>query len=196
MKLLRLALLHLDPFPEKWLSFAMDIKGVHLGTIPPWCNKEEKRICVVAEVSLQDRPSFTQKNQIIIPNPACKQAEQAIEAAASMISVSENCAHSISSPGPCAALMPENDQEREFLEGTDGIAVDPQKRGIASGGYRVSEDLMVQASEDRLDGVALLAEALSQKHAQILDEFCAYPANLGANVTKMPDGWWSEWSEN
>jgi hypothetical protein len=323
MKLLRLALLHFDPFPEDWLSFTMNIKGVYLGTMLPWCNKEERRVCVVAEVDLHDRLELTHKNQITIPSSARKRAEQAIEAAASMIAVAENCAHSISSPIPCAALKPENDQEQEFLEGTDGIAVDPQKRGIPSGVYRVSGDLMVQAVGDRLDGVALLAEALSQKHAtgrfhefirlferafrlssikliealsqylagaelgytkeevrkwvkdlrdpathadgkyqahfvlqsdvrpvirrmeqaaydvllnkadwhnpspkrkaiwspsagtcsaggdvfivqgkgielhfKILDEFSAYPSNLGANITKMPNGWWSEWSEN
>jgi hypothetical protein len=323
MKLLRLALLHFDPFPENWLSFSMNIKGVCLATISPWCNKVEKRVCVVAEVGLRDRLELTHKNQIIIPSRARKPAEQAIEAVASMIAVAENCAYSISSPVPCAALKPENDQEQEFLEGTAGIAVDPQKRGIPSGGYKVSGELMVEAFEDRLDGVALLAEALSQKHAtgrfhefirlferafklssikliealtqylsgaglgytreevngwvkdlrnpathadgkyqahfvlqsdvrpvirrmeqaaydvllnkadwhnpstkrkgiwspsvgtssagadvfivqgedvelhfQILDEFCAYPSNLGATVTKMPDGWWSRWSEN
>ena len=163
MKLLRLALLHFDPFPENWLSFTMNIGGVYLRTIPPRCNKEEQRVCVGAEVDLQDKPKLTQKNQIVIPGPARRQAEQAIEAAASMIAVAENCAHSISSPTPCAALKPENDQEQEFLEGTDGIALD--HRGIPSVRYKISKDLMVQAFEDRLDGVALLAEALSQEHA-------------------------------
>lgn len=323
MKLLRLATLHFDPFPENWISFTMNIKGVYLGTIPPLCNKEKKMIFVVAEVKLQDGLELTNKKQIIIPSVARKQAEQAVEAAASMIAVAENCAYTIESPSPCVALQPENDREQNFLEDTEGIAVDFHKGGIPSGVYKVSDDLLSRAFEDRLDGVALLAEALSQKHAtgrfhefvrvferafklsslklvktltqylsstglgytqdeirkwlkdlrdpathadgmyqtyfvlqsdirpvikrmeqaaydvlmnkadwhnpsikrreiwfpsagtnsvgpdvfivqgkdielhfELLDEFGAYPSNLDARITKMPDGWWSEWSKD
>lgn len=163
MKILRLALLYFDPFPERWLSFTMDIKDVHLGTIHPWSNVTKKRVGVVAEANLH-KVELSNKNQVIIPAAERRNAEQAIEVAASMIAVSENCTHSISSPSPCIALKPENDKEREFLNRTKSIAVDFQNRAIPKGRYKVGEDLMAQAFEDRLDGVTLLAEALSQEH--------------------------------
>jgi len=164
MKLLRLAMLHFTPFPEDWHTFTMTIEGVELGTIASWGDKEKERICVVAQVDLPDRLEITPDHAIIVPAAARRQAERAVEMAANMIAVAENCARSISSPTPCLALLPENPEEQTFLDTTKGI-MPSKERGVVGGGYRVNEGIMVQAFADRLDGVALLAEALSHKHA-------------------------------
>lgn len=164
MKFVRLAILNFEPFPENWLPFTMSAGEVQLQTISSLSSVEKRRLCVFAMVELEDTLALTDNNQIVIPEVARKRTENVIEGIASAIAVAENCAPTISSPEPCAALIPEDAQERSFLEATDGIAVDHNRRAFGKGVYRVPRDIIVQAMESRLDGIILLAEGLSQEH--------------------------------
>ncbi|MBA7470758.1 hypothetical protein ES707_06045 [subsurface metagenome] len=119
---------------------------------------------VAALVELRKWPGLTNDGLVVVPEEPRKQAERAIETAANMIAIAEGCKRSISSPIPCIAFLPEDSESHAWLDRTKGIL---SSRQLLSGAkFRVKLDETIQKSlQGRLDGVQLLAEALSHTHA-------------------------------
>jgi hypothetical protein len=100
---------------------------------------------------------------ILVPDLQRKQAEAAIEAFANLLAVSTRSSRRITSPVPYLALIPEDREVHERLNRTKGLLL--PTGGFASSPFNISDDDCLQHLADRLDGVALLAEALTQDHA-------------------------------
>jgi len=88
-----------------------------------------------------------------------------LESTANFISVSERSRRSIASPIPCVAFIPANDQERQWLDATEGILEQNQLKDIPTAASAVPFTAEIATGLiDRLDGVALLVEALAHEH--------------------------------
>ena len=121
------------------------------------------RLVLGAEIDLRQRPSLSEAGQVQIPAKERRDAESVLETAANFVSIAEECQRSISSPTPCVAFLPKDDEERTWLESSKGLELN----GVAYG--RACVDLSIDKLQDvlgdRLDGLALLAEALAHDHA-------------------------------
>ncbi len=163
MKLFRLATLYYDgKLPVDWQSWVMNLGEVRVQTMGTWDVGERHRLLVVAEVALPGRPALTDQNLIVVPEGPRTLAEQAIEAAANLISVAEGRKRAIASPTPCVALVPEDADTWAWLKQARGFVT--RRTAIPRFGFRVPAEIAQEALSDRLDGVALLAEALGHDH--------------------------------
>jgi hypothetical protein len=165
MKLLRFALLTLDPPPENWREWAMQTEVVHIRT--EWAIELEAgklTIFVICAAYLLERPTIDEDGLVIVPEGPLKQADEVIENLANLVAVSERCKRSITSPIPSVAFLPEDEETHRWLDSTNGI-LRRKDSGIAGiGGFSVDPDTTLELSSDRQDGVALLAEALAHDH--------------------------------
>jgi len=100
-------------------------------------------------------------NEIIIPREVITRTDTVIESAINLISVFEHSKRIISSPLPPVAFIPDNDEERKWLDSTQGF----NPLGVPIIGVRFKLDLSLQEYvQDRFDGIALIAEANAQDH--------------------------------
>lgn len=176
MKLHRLSVVHLNPVPEGWnvctVSLGSSEHQVQVEVIPRDANrsaeKDKRGVApttgwsVHATMPLPTLPDVDRERRIVIPTEVRVPCEEAIEHVANLISALEGCSRSILSPIPCIALEYENEQEREFLQSSAGIRseVSSSEVGLRFSIPRHDAQLMAALS-DRMNGVALLAEAYS-----------------------------------
>lgn len=165
MKLVRLALLTFDPAPEAWREWVLHTDGASIQT--EWSRELESgglQIFVVASTGLSERPEVNGDGLVIVPEEPLKLTEALIETAANLVAISERCKRSISSPMPSVAFLPEDQETREWLDGTNGILRNHSGGIVSTSGPSIDLDTTLQLSSDRSDGVALLAEALAHEH--------------------------------
>ncbi len=73
--------------------------------------------------------------------------------------------YSLSSPDPCFAVLPDDESLLATLDGRRVVGLMSTGKQGGTGSTDIIEDVGLAALGDRLDGVALLAEALSQSTA-------------------------------
>jgi len=164
MKLLRLATIYFEPIPEKWRSWKLGTGEATVETMGSWEVGSKLRLLVHATIGLAHEPDLTPEQGIIVPSEPRKELEISIESAANLIAVLESCKRSISSPSPYVAFLPEDDKSREWLHRTKGIIYNMQSIPFIQSRIKPDEKVLA-ILKDRMDGVALLSEALSHTHA-------------------------------
>ncbi|MEJ2671493.1 MAG: hypothetical protein P8168_04670 [Deltaproteobacteria bacterium] len=164
MKLLRIASMYFEPPPTGWSSWEfkfgdITVSTIPVGTAPPIEGK--LRLIVKAEILIQalkeDGEGF-----INIPEKERRQCEETLETVANIISVFCRCGRSISSPFPCVALIIDDPKEREHLDKTRGFRT-MRSLNIGHHFQIPQSNNLISGLQDRLGGVALLAEAFSHK---------------------------------
>jgi hypothetical protein len=165
MKLIRLATIYFDPLLDDWRSWSLTFGPVEVQTMGSWELEGKLRLLVFAQVDLPQQLELTTNGLVIIPEEPRKLAEQAIEAAANIISVFEQCKRSIASPDPYVALLPEDSESQAWLN-NNAKGISCISRSLQDFRFRIKLDKnIIDSLKDRLDGVALLAESLSHDHA-------------------------------
>lgn len=164
MRLIRFAVLEMDPAPNGWDSWEVAIGEVELSTLQvvnETSDEETKRrLLIKAEVSLVKYPEVDFANRLIIPSEERVLCESAIEDVANLISLLGKCSRTICSPSLCVALVPDSETEITFLEKSEGILVRPYNHQTHH--YQLGSSLKTLFSfSDRMDGVALLSETYS-----------------------------------
>lgn len=164
MRLIRFAVLEMDPAPNGWDSWEVAIGEVELSTLrvldEPPDDDNKRRLLIKAEITLSKYPEVDTANRLIIPKPERVQCESAIEDVANLISLLGKCSRTICSPSLCVALVPESETEIEFLEKSNGIRIRPYSHQTYH--YQLGSSLKTLFSfSDRMDGVALLSETYS-----------------------------------
>jgi hypothetical protein len=133
-------------------EFEMDTKAGH------------RRVLVAAGIDLRERPERTGIGRVIVPEEPRCQSEAAIESVADVLAVLNHCPRTICSPRPFAALAPENDAERRWLdESAEFEGGDAVLSSMCNPDEVTPESMMLMS--DRTDGAALMAEALAIEHA-------------------------------
>ena len=160
--LLRLATLYFDPAPQREVNWAIQSDDVELNVLGTWMLEGKLRLLVAGVTTLTGCPDVDDENSVIIPIEARTATEATIEAFANLVSIGEMCSRSISSPTPWAALIPEDAEASAWLEGKNGIA---QNTSVESRfRFSTESETLQELLKDRLQGVALLSEALSHTH--------------------------------
>ena len=164
MRLIRFAVLEMDPAPNGWDSWEISIGEIELSTLrvlngaPD--DEDKRRLLIKAEVTLSKYPEVDTANHLIVPKQERVQCESAIEDVANLISLLGKCSRTICSPSLCVALVPESETEIDFLEKSDGIRIRPYIHQTHH--YQLGSSLKTLFSfSDRMDGVALLSETYS-----------------------------------
>jgi hypothetical protein len=125
---------------------------------------DRTRLLLQATVNLAEKPSASATGVVEVPVDERKEAEAAIETVANLLAVMNHTRRSISSPRPFVALYLESDEERFWSAGLSRF--EGEQSGIPETSYLLApSNEHLAALGDRLDGVALLAEALAQDHA-------------------------------
>lgn len=160
MKLVRLAVVTLSSSVDSVPPYRMTESDVTV-TVQA-LDTPTKRLLIVAKVTLVERPALDARRRVCLPEEERRRAEAAIERLADLIAVTFYRGASISSPWPDVALEGDDD-ERIWMESSDGIAVAGQPRPEVE----VPLDLLDIAPhlEDRIDGVRLLSEALASERS-------------------------------
>ena len=171
MKLLRFAVLNCNPKPNLWETFGLKRSDVTVGMIgvpgPPSATGE-LLLVLQAEMSLSGLPPRDSEGYITIPDVSRRSCEAAIEFVSNLIAVTGRCKRSISSPAPPAALVAEGPAEQQFLAESTGLRLAPISQQGAKPNITINEDL-IAALGDRLEGLSLMAEAIS--HSQAMGEY-------------------------
>lgn len=169
------------------------------------------RLAVDAIVSAGG-PELDESNLVVVPVEARRAAEAAIVEYADLLAVTYQCRRIVRSPKPCLAVIAENEAEQAVLDGCGGIAAPLIRRPRALLLPAMGPDWdLGSVVADRMDGVALLADALSedgpigQVHdmfrlferafatgpygciEMMLDFLCSGPIDLGWGREEMED---------
>jgi hypothetical protein len=162
--LARLAVLSVPMGKEASISYSAWLGPVFIEPIRGWKAKQRIEVLLMSRVELKDLPALSDDNLSIVPDEPRRLSEAAIEAYANTVAVLERCHRSISSPANCVGFLPGDEEARAWLRTVDGISAEGSSivwiRPRVDIGFSASTDAM----RDRLDGLALMVEALSHRH--------------------------------
>jgi hypothetical protein len=108
LTLLRLATLYFDPAPQREINWTIQTNDDELKVLGSWKPEGKLRLLVAGITALSSYPDVDDRNSVIVPIEARKITEATIEAFANLVSISEMCSRSISSPTPWVAFIPED----------------------------------------------------------------------------------------
>ena len=165
MKLVRIATYTFYPPQKKWKAsqFNDGLVNVQICETAKEKKPNTDTLLAIAFIKLDEKPKLDEDRAIEIPDVPRKMLEGGIENVANIISVSEHCKKNISSPHPYVLFKPENSTEREWLDATSGIRY--ELSNFPNIYFSLQEDFIKNNFlSDRLDGIALLAEAQSCSH--------------------------------
>lgn len=160
MKVARIAVVEFsDEINEFWLSHGVYTASAEVIILETKIEKSKSTLLLASIVKLNKALKKNAIGDVIVPEVELTTAEVAIECVSNLISVSENVGRKIASPNPCVIFIAENKNEEEWLLGCEGVEgkVEP-KPSIKS---RVEPEQMLDIAKSRMDGVALMSEALS-----------------------------------
>jgi hypothetical protein len=163
MKLIRFATIYLKLEPADLTQLTLEVGGIPVD-VQNVSHQNVTRLLLRAAVSLDCKPEVSSDGEVTVPDQPRKQAESAIEAAATVLSVLNHSARRISSPFPYVALYLENEQEARWASNLSRFA--GHNFGIPQTTFNLPPTPeYLAALADRLDGATLLTEAISQDHA-------------------------------
>lgn len=142
-----------------------DLEGVPSGGLIVTWPREDQRVRLVVFATVDaGAPSLT-GDRLDVPDEPRRRAEAAIGEYADLLAIIHQCKRSIRSPRPSLALAPASHDELLRLEDVPGLS----QRSAGSAAVRVIPLISTEAGSqilaDRLDGVGLLADALSEDTA-------------------------------
>lgn len=118
-------------------------------------------LLICAGVELDSLPNVDKSNLVIVPEEPRRAAEASIEEFADLAGVALQSSRILRSPYPDVALVPSGATESKWLESRGGISVARPARLMTKYRLDLSSAAILAALDDRRDGLALLAEALS-----------------------------------
>lgn len=161
MQIIRLVTIMFSLLPDAWTKWEAEIDSLKVSTLGHRAHDNSSLLLVKCQADVTGLLRVNETNEIVIPPDIISRIDKAIESAANLISVFEHSKRAISSPMPPVAFLPEDDAERKWLDSTAGI--NPLGAPILGVKFKLDPSLQTSVS-DRLDGVALLAEAKAQEH--------------------------------
>lgn len=166
MKLVRTATLTFWRLSDTWDRFHVESGDATLHSVltKTGGSDERKTVLVVAEITLDALPEVSPDGLVAVPESARRELESLIEETASLIAVSCQTEHRVASATPAVALVPESDDDERYLDGCRGFAGGFSGRESAGQDIKLTPE-RVAGLQDRLDGVALLAEVYAHHRA-------------------------------
>ncbi len=165
LKLVRLVSVIFDLDFKKWKAWKLPVGDVVVKTVGDREEGGNLELFIAAEIPLPARPPLTQDNKITIPEIPVKQTQEALETAVNILSICTGSKRHISSLSPYVAFHADDEETKAWLQSTDGIDMWMQQLPMCDVQLDLTNENLLKALSDRMDGVELLAEALSQDHA-------------------------------
>jgi hypothetical protein len=168
VNLVRLAVLSLSNYsgsssmPAEW-SWSTESDGVAVETHLIGEAAGVLHVMITTQVPLDVRPSRSESGYIVIGPEALRRCERVVEEFADLAAVAVRMSRKLSSPNPEVAFSAVTAEERAWLDESEGISRPSEWRGTFLPSIDLSSPIIASLTE-RLDGVALLAEALSIEH--------------------------------
>ncbi len=162
MKLIRLSLLKLGADPGELLN--MCLKTAELQAGPLRKTTTDMTYLLTCVVTLKYRPKRSAQGYVRVPDKERIKAEESIEHYGNLISISLHTTRQLSSPFTCVGLVPETDDEKLFLQESHGFLKPEGNMAVPIGVYKIELSKHLKDLTERLDGVAILAEALGNTH--------------------------------
>lgn len=169
--LVRRATLKLSPPPRGWDSWSVSgdplLLGVPITVVGRLHARESDHVKfdVMAVQELKYLPKVTADNLVVVPSKARESAEATIEAAANIVAVAQACRREIGSPLPVVGLIGTTERATTWLAARTGLLHAEAKGSIHVADILDVEPAALPSLDDRLDGVALLAEVFAQDGA-------------------------------
>jgi hypothetical protein len=187
MKLLRLATLYLRPIPDEFKPIAMKVHDCNVTVFAGMQFPDVLRLVLVGELALTAPLVVGPQGQITVPEEPRKKAERAIEEFAHILSIRDGSAWELKSPSLAVAFEPESDEERELLSPAKSLNSINEALGGVKPRIELEAVELGNALADRVDGVALLSEALSHLHAsaQFREYIRLFERAFGLSSTKL-----------
>jgi len=167
-KLLRLLAVTLHTEIKEWHNWNDPISGVSMWAATDLVYNDKLKqsiIVLVAEKTITSVFDLNGNRSIIIPNDIRRELEILLETYANLAAVANRCKRSLSSPYPYIAIEPIDDEAKKWIEEAKNIEVSTR----AAIPVRMAHDFDFAKSipylQDRLDGVALIAESLCHDHS-------------------------------
>lgn len=134
----------------------IDIKPLHISHE----EKGKQTLLMNAEIILRNKPIVNEKNEIIIPKDESRELISAFKIYSNLISVANNCIVGLSGPTPSIGFIFESDEEKLFLDNTNGFEASLGLIVNFSGIFfdEIYQDQLL----DRVEGVSFLATANAQ----------------------------------
>jgi hypothetical protein len=163
MKLARLATVQIPTERANWPNFDFGSYQIHL--LSSRKANQGTLLLIAAIVGLEHRLKRTADNKLVIPVRLRRSAEEVIEHYANLLSISNFSRRQISSPAPSVALISETPLDDALLQGATGFFFPEANNAVPSGAFELNLEKHLNQLEDRLDGVALLAEGICHQHS-------------------------------
>ena len=161
MKLARLALLSLKTDPAELKGLVLRRESLEVGPLRK--TTQENIFLLCSSVSLRFPPKMTKQGLVVIPNKPREIAEEAIEHYSNIVAIASHGERKISSANPSVALVSESKSDDLFLSRAAGFIRRAENRAVPRAMFQL-KSTHIENLYDRLDGVAILAEALGHHH--------------------------------
>jgi hypothetical protein len=165
MKLVRYVVLKFDEYPQNLDALSEQYNDVKFNATKVDKNQNSEKLVVLEAITKVQGISLNQDGYIEIPTKERKKCEQEIETVCAKYAVFNKVRLEIFSPsGLCFTFIPDNNDERRLLTGCKGFLKSGSKITISFSPPSFHSEWIDQF-DDRLDGVFLVNEALSQASA-------------------------------
>lgn len=103
--------------------------------------------------------------RLVVPEPQRQAAESAIQELADFLAVAHQCKRTLRSPQPALVLLPTDEAEHCLFKTVAGLAQPAAARGAEARVFSAFDADQLTAFTDRMDGLAMLADSLSEETA-------------------------------
>lgn len=159
LHLLRLVTIIFNPAPKGGVDLPINTGEAWTKVLNTWKSEKETKVLLAGVSRIQTPPEVDSEGQLTVPLEARIAAERAIETYADLVAISECTKRQIASALPWVALLPKDDEAVKWLSDKSGFAglLVSQPSFL----NQIPHSALVKVCTDRMDGVKLLAEALS-----------------------------------
>ncbi len=127
---------------------------------------DNDRVRVGVEAHIDADPPVLKGSRVEVPTGPRVLAEAAISEYADVLAVAGQCRRSIRSPNICVALSPSDEEERQIFERADGLTLGAHPyQAVGRFLPTLHPTDVLDAMRDRLDGLTMLADSLSEEGA-------------------------------
>ncbi|WP_088332812.1 hypothetical protein [Lacimicrobium sp. SS2-24] len=193
MLLARFAVLKFDSLDEKWESWSFDstVNNSIYNIAAQYTKRKDNHVnqMVVCSTRLRHKPKVTRNNEVVVPRRDREEMETLIEHAANLLGLANQTPRSISSVTPPAALVYENEDERDWLDSKSGVLVESTVTHCRGENLEMKLLENLDNLSDRMDGVALMSEAYCHSHlcGKFHECFRLFERAFGVSSTKLID---------
>jgi len=165
MKFHRIAILKLNSQQEKFKGFHGTLNDVHVKVRSTTKDgAPDHRVLIIATVDLAEPPLLNSESRLMLPEDERKRCELAIEITANILSVIGRTGRSLASAMPSFALSGLTEKEQSTLSKAISLDSGYNVAMAANEPGDICESIIPQLVEDRVIGLALMAEVESNQH--------------------------------